>query len=80
MYETFDNRPIDRSAFPGSRRALQQATVVGATSVPAPSGTRTLYSFHGVGTQNYTARKLPLHDCTPLNSCYVAVCGLTEVQ
>ncbi|KAK9909748.1 hypothetical protein WJX75_006866 [Coccomyxa subellipsoidea] len=39
----------------GSRRALQQATVVGATSVPAPSGTRTLYSFHGVGTQNYTA-------------------------
>ncbi|EIE24538.1 hypothetical protein COCSUDRAFT_46842 [Coccomyxa subellipsoidea C-169] len=41
----------------GGRRALQQATIVGATSVPAPAGTRTLYSLHGVGTQNYTAQQ-----------------------
>lgn len=42
---------------PGVRRTLQQATVVGATTVGAPSGTQTLYNLHGVGTQNYTASK-----------------------
>ncbi|BDA42825.1 hypothetical protein COCOBI_03-7180 [Coccomyxa sp. Obi] len=43
------------ASWEGVRRALQQATIVGATSVGAPSGTQTLYNFHGVGTQNYTA-------------------------